>query len=164
MIEINIAREIADFKTIEKLANEIFHEVYDSFIPSNHTDAFLNEFQTKKAIEGQILNENFRYYLLRFNNQTVGYLALQEGNDKLILSKFYILESFRGYKIGKTVFEFVIEFANKNKFVAIELIVKEENKKAIDIYLKRGFKIIETIVNTFTDGYVMTDYKMKKIV
>ena len=78
MIEINIASEITDFMTIEKLAHEILHEVYDFFIPSKHTDNFLNEFQSASAIESQILNKKFSYYLLVFNTKNVGYLAIQE--------------------------------------------------------------------------------------
>jgi len=162
MIEINKVTKFSEFKIIEKLANEILHEVYDPFIPSKYTDDFLNEFQSIKAIESQISNKKFSYYLLIFKTKTVGYLALQEDDDKLILSKFYILESFRGKKIGKVVFEFVIEFAKKNRLVNIELIVKKQNKEAAEIYLKKGFKIIETIVNYFPNGDSVEDYRMEK--
>lgn len=164
MIEINNATDISEFKIIEKLANEILHEVYDLFIPIKYTDAFLKEFQSVKAIQYHILKKKFKYYLLSFNNKSVGYIALQEVDDKLILSKFYILESFRGKKIGKAVFEFVIEFAKKNRFSKIELIVKKQNKKAIDIYLKKGFKIIESIIDSFPNGYSVEDYRMERII
>jgi len=163
MIKINKATDIIEFKTIEKLANIILHEVYDSFIPSKYTDDFLKEFQSVKAIQYQISNEKFSYYLLTFNTKSIGYIGVKEANEKLILSKLYLLVSFRGLKIGKLAFEFVIELAKDNGFTKIELIVKKQNNDAIAIYLKNGFKIIESITNTFPSGYFVEDYKMEMV-
>jgi hypothetical protein len=63
MIEIKKANNQTHFKIIEELAYEILHEVYDPIIPAEHTDYFLTEFQSEKAIENQITNENFSYFL-----------------------------------------------------------------------------------------------------
>ena len=57
MIEIIKAENTNEFKTIEKLATEILHEVYDQIIPAKHTDYFLTEFQSVNAIGRQIKNE-----------------------------------------------------------------------------------------------------------
>ncbi|GAA3624207.1 GNAT family N-acetyltransferase [Flavivirga jejuensis] len=163
MIEIKRADKKTEFKVIEKLANEILHEVYDPIIPAEHTDYFLMEFQSENAIEDQIKNENFSYFLLNFNTKNVGYLGIQKLNKKLILSKLYILESFRGLKIGKTALEYVNGFATDNGIEKIELIVNQQNQNTIDIYLKKGFKIVESIVNSFPNGHSVEDYKMEKV-
>ncbi|WP_437373626.1 GNAT family N-acetyltransferase [Maribacter litoralis] len=162
MIEINKAYP-SDFKIIEKLAKEILHEVYDPIIPAEHTDYFLTEFQSENAIRNQIENENFSYFLLNFDNKNVGYLGIQKMNKKLILSKLYILRSFRGLKIGKTALEYVNGFATDNGIEKIELIVNQHNQNTIDIYLKHGFKIVESIINSFPNGHSVEDYKMEKI-
>ncbi|WP_024772752.1 GNAT family N-acetyltransferase [Aquimarina macrocephali] len=163
MIEIKKAGNSTEFKTIEKLATEILHEVYDPIIPAEHTNYFLAEFQSKNAIEKQIKNENFSYFLLKFNTKNVGYLGIQELKGKLILSKIYILKSFRGLKIGKTALEYVNGFATNNRIEKIELIVNQQNQNTINIYLKNGFKIVESIVNSFPNGHSVEDYKMEKI-
>jgi ribosomal protein S18 acetylase RimI-like enzyme len=163
MIEIKIAENKTEFKIIEKLAIEIFHEVYDPIIPAEHTDYFLKEFQSENAIGNQIENENFSYYLLIFDTKNVGYLGIQKLNRKLILSKIYILESFRGLKIGKAALEFVNYFAIENRMEKIELIVNRKNKNTIDIYMKKGFRIMESIVNSFPNGHSVEDYKMEKV-
>jgi ribosomal protein S18 acetylase RimI-like enzyme len=162
MIKIKEASSTFEFKLIEKLAIEILHEVYDPIIPSEHTDYFLAKFQSESAIIDQIENENFYYYLLSFNNKNVGYLGIQKQNKKLILSKIYILKSFRGLKIGKKELEFVKEFARENCIEKIELTVNQENQNTIEIYLKNGFKIIESLVNSFPNGHSVKDYKMEK--
>jgi ribosomal protein S18 acetylase RimI-like enzyme len=163
MIEINKANNTSEFKVIEKLAKEILHEVYDPIIPSEHTDYFLTEFQSENAIRNQIKNEYFSYFLLNFDSRNVGYLGIQKLNKKLILSKLYILESFRGLKIGKTALEYVNRFATNNEIEKIELIVNQQNQNTIDIYLKNEFKIVESIVNSFPNGQSVEDYKMEKI-
>ena len=162
MIEIKKVENRSDYKIIEKLASEILHEVYDSIIPAEHTDYFLKEFQSEDAIEKQIKNENFQYFFLRFEKENVGYLGIQKINRKLILSKLYILKSFRGLKIGKKALEYVDRFSMNNEIEKIELIVNQQNQNTIDIYLKNGFKIKESIVNSFPNGHSVEDYKMEK--
>ncbi|MEL6917861.1 MAG: GNAT family N-acetyltransferase [Bacteroidota bacterium] len=162
MIEIKRANNTTEFKVIEKLAIEILHEVYDSIIPSGHTDYFLKEFQSQNAIRNQIKNENFNYFLLNFDNKNVGYLGIQKLDGILTLSKLYILESFRGLKIGRKALEYVNDFAKSNGVEKIELIVNQQNQNTIDIYLKNGFKIVESIVNSFPNGHSVEDYKMEK--
>ena len=163
MIEINKANNTSEFKIIEKLAKEILHEVYDPIIPAEHTDYFLTEFQSENSIGKQIKNENFSYFLLNFDTKNVGYLGIQKLNKKLILSKLYILKSFRGLKIGKTALEYVNGFATNNGIEKIELIVNQHNQNTIDIYLKNGFKIVESLINSFPNGHSVEDYKMEKI-
>lgn len=163
MIEIIEANNTFEFKTIEKLATEILHEVYDPIIPTEHTEYFLTEFQSENAIKNQIEKENFSYFLLNYNTKNVGYLGIQKLNKKLVLSKLYILESFRGLKIGKKALEYVNIFAMENGIKKIELIVNRHNQNTIDIYLKNEFKIVDSIINSFPNGHSVEDYKMEKI-
>ena len=163
MIEIKKAKNRSDYVIIEKLATEILHEVYDPIIAAEHTAYFLAEFQSENAIENQIKNENYSYFLLDFKNENVGYLGIQKLNKRLILSKLYILKLFRGLKIGKAALEYVNGFATDNGIEKIELIVNQQNQNTIDIYLKNGYKIAESIVNSFPNGHSVEDYKMEKI-
>ncbi|MFT4575452.1 MAG: sRNA-binding regulator protein Hfq [Polaribacter sp.] len=41
--------------------------------------------------------------------------------------------------------------------------VNRQNQKTIDIYLKNGFEIVESIINSFPNGHSVEDYKMEKI-
>ncbi|GAA4274871.1 GNAT family N-acetyltransferase [Aquimarina gracilis] len=164
MIQIQKVNNTLEFETIEKLAFEILHEVYDPIIPSAHTEYFLKKFQSASVIKNQIKNEDFRYFLLNFNKLHVGYLGIQKNKEKLILSKLYIRKSFRGKKIGKVALEFVQQYTIENRFKKIELIVNQQNQDTINIYQKFGFKITESMVNSFPNGHFVRDYKMEKIV
>lgn len=162
MLEIIKINTKAEIKIIERLAYDIFHEVYDPIIPSEHTDYFLDRFQSETAIRHQLENESFYYYLLKFDLENIGYLGIQLQGENMILSKLYILKAYRGREIGKAALEFVNRFALDNGINKIELVVNQGNRKAIDIYLKNGYVIVESQVKTFPNGQTILDYKMEK--
>lgn len=162
MLEIAKINSATELKIIECLAYEILHEVYDPIIPSEHTDYFLEKFQSEKAINHQIEIENFQYFILKFSSENIGYLGIQQLGASLILSKLYILKAYRGRKIGKAALEFVNLFALENGINRIELIVNQGNQSAIEIYLKNGYGIVESQVKTFPSGQTILDYKMEK--
>ena len=162
MIDIQKATTTSDFKIIELLAKEILHEVYDPIIPKEHTTFFLQKFQTVSAIQEQIEKENFQYYLLNFNNISVGYIGFYIKESVLYLSKIYILEISRGKKIGKTALQFVQQKAKDSKVNRIELLVNQQNKNTLTIYKKYGFKILKIVSNSFSDGFTVEDYIMGK--
>jgi ribosomal protein S18 acetylase RimI-like enzyme len=162
IIKIKKATNSNEFKIIEKLATEIYHEVYDKVIPPEHTDYFLKSFQSENAISKQIKNENFSYFLLNIGNTTAGYFGLQKLDKKLILSKLYILKLFRGFNLGNKAIEHVTQLAVDHGFFKIVLVVNQQNQKAILFYKKNGFKIIESVKKSFPNGHSVEDYKMEK--
>jgi len=163
MIKIVKANTKNQYGIIEKLSYEIFHEVYDKYIPHEITDSFLAEYLVINAIENQVKHEHFTYYLLVFNSHKVGYIGLKMDDTTLLLSKLYILRSFRGKKIGKAALEYVNKIAKHNQVKKIDLLVKQHNQKTIEFYLKKGFKIIDSIEYSFPNGCFANDYKMSKM-
>lgn len=161
MISIQKATTTGHYKTIELLAKEILHEVYDPIIPPEHTVYFLQKFQTVSAIQLQIIKENFQYYLLNFNDIPVGYIGFYIKENVLYLSKIYILESCRGNKIGKTGLQFVQKKAKELKVNKIELLVNQQNESTINIYKKYGFEIVTAVSNSFSNGFTVEDYIME---
>lgn len=65
------------------------------------------------------------------------------GNE-LFITSFAVTPEFRNGGYGKYMFDFFIEkMIKKYNIVCISLIVAEKWEKAIKIYLKNGFKILE---------------------
>lgn len=162
MIDIQLATTTSEFKKIETLAKEILHEVYDPIIPAEHTTFFLQKFQTVNAIKQQISDTNYEYYLLRFNNESIGYLCYYTKDNSLFLNKIYLLKSSRGNRIGKTAMEFINLKAIDLKVDAIELLVNQQNENTISFYKKSGFEITKSVTNSFSDGFSVEDFIMKK--
>ncbi len=162
MINIQKATKLEHFQIIETLAKEILHEVYDPIIPAEHTEYFLNKFQTVSAIKKQIAEENFEYHLLQFHLKNVGYIGFYIKNGILHLSKIYLLESSRGNKIGKFALQFISQKAIELKVGYIELLVNQQNDNTIQIYKKNGFEIVKEVSNSFSNNFTVEDYIMRK--
>ena len=162
MINIQKATKLEHFQIIETLAKEILHEVYDPIIPAEHTEYFLNKFQTVSAIKKQIAEENFEYHLLQFHLKNVGYIGFYIKNGILHLSKIYLLESSRGNKVGKFALQFISQKAIELKVGYIELLVNQQNDNTIQIYKKNGFEIVKEVSNSFSNNFTVEDYIMRK--
>jgi len=158
MIEIKRANTIEQYEVIKELAWKIMPDFYGTYIPQYHIKFFLEKYQTVKAIEEQI-SSGFEYYLI----DSAGYMAIQPNDGILLLSKLYMLETFRGKGMGKMAMEFIMDRAKELKASKIELIVNRKNLRTIEFYKKWGFQITESLVNKFENGHSEEDYKMAMI-
>lgn len=75
-----------------------------------------------------------------------------------------ILEDYCGKGIGTIFFQIILDWANKNEVKRLELTVIAENKRAINLYKKFGFKV-EGIREkaTLKDGEYYDELYMAKI-
>ncbi|MGL5416343.1 MAG: GNAT family N-acetyltransferase [Clostridium sp.] len=91
----------------------------------------------EKYLKDNSLN---RYYLVSDKNNMIGFMNIDicenTGSFDIGLCKEY-----RGVGYGKKILEKAIETLNKMKVEKVTLIVIGENKIALNMYLKRGFKI-----------------------
>ncbi|TPN82915.1 GNAT family N-acetyltransferase [Aquimarina algicola] len=162
MIEIIPATTYSDFEIIEGLVRQILHKFYDPVIPKEHTKYFIEKYQTAKAIEQQVKNGS-NYFLLKYESLNVGYLGLSKEPDFLLLDKLYLLEDYRGKKIGKKAIEFTDSFARKLIILKIKLIVHKENLETIEFYKRMGYRLLNIVPNHFETGQIIENYEMEKI-
>ena len=147
-----------DILQVERLAYEIFHNFYYPQMPKDHIDFFIQSYQSKEKIKEQI-DANFEYYLFFDNQKPIGYLEL--GKSKVILSKLYVLEKYRGNKTGLEGVNKAKERAAKDGSNTIELFVNHENLKAINFYKKHGFTLIKQVVHSYANQHSETDLLMR---
>lgn len=160
MMQIKSATTSSQFKTIEKLAYEIMHEVYAPEMPKAHIDYFLETLQTVKAIKKQIANEGYEYYLIEHGGEDVAYLGLQHKDSILHISKFYVLPTFRSAGIGTHAMELVKKRAKELEVSKMELLVNRRNSRGIKFYERHGFKIEKAVESCFDNGHCEEDFLM----
>ncbi len=148
--------------TLEKLACEIWTEHYTPIIGREQVEYMLNKYQTKDAVFSQIKDEGYRYYLIESERQALGYIAVLPKKESLFLSKYYVHISHRRKGIGRKALEFIEQLANDLKLKKIYLTVNKNNKTAITVYEKMGFRNTGPIVTDIGNGFIMDDYKMEK--
>lgn len=146
---------------IADLACEIWNEHFTPIIGKAQVDYMLEKFQSKKAITEQIEN-GFLYFLIKNNNDYIGYLGVLPKEGQLFLSKLYIISAERGRGYGRKAIEFIEKLAIDKGLSKISLTVNKNNSATINTYIKLGFENCDCIVQDIGKNFVMDDYKMEK--
>ena len=164
MTDFKPATNNSGLELISELAKVIWTEHYSPIIGIDQVNYMLEKFQSKQAIENQVLNNDFKYFIIYIESSPVGYLSIKKEANALFLSKIYILKSSRGKGIGKEAMNFIEMQAKTLNCNAIYLTVNKYNTNSIMAYQKIGFDTVEELVIDIGNGYVMDDYKMEKTI
>jgi len=122
----------------------------------------LRRFQSYRAIEEQI-RSGYHYFLLEVAETPSGYFSVEQRDESLFLSKFYLLDRLRGRGLGAAMMNAVREAAQESGLRQIELTVNRYNHAAIGFYRAEGFEIVDTLVQDIGGGFVMDDYHMRSL-
>ena len=148
-----------------ELAEEIQIEHFTPITGRAQIEHMLRKFQSPEAIEAQIRDENYTYYLLTEDGQAFGYIGFHpDGEESLFLSKFYIRKDMRGQGYGKETMEFIVDLCKDQGMKSIWLTVNRMNDSTIEIYKKMGFFIECAEKRDLGDGFIADDYFMRKII
>jgi len=99
-------------------------------------------------LEVELSGRNIQYYMAFVNQEPVAFmkinlfsnlpgLNIQKGIE---LDKIYILQQFKGMKIGKGLLDVAFDIAGNNKKEIFWLSVIDTNREAISFYERAGFK------------------------
>ncbi len=160
--EVTSEQEIAD---VSSLAQEIWQEHYLPIIGQKQIDYMLEKFQSKEAIKTQ-LSDGYKYYIVNDNKHFIAYLAVLpniEGSS-LMISKFYVKKSERGFGVGKQMLKFIEALSFQQKINKIWLTVNKYNQDTIASYLHMGFIDKRSIVQDIGGGFIMDDLLMEKCI
>jgi len=87
-------------------------------------------------------NENI--WVIEKNNILKGCIAIVDSGKNVAQFRWYLLEeSVQGYGLGRKLIEAALDFAKKNNYESIILWTVDIQDKAIGIYKKYGFELIE---------------------
>ena len=149
-----------DSNALASLAEKIWRQHFTPIIGKEQVDYMLSNFQSPEAITNYI-NQAYEYFFIKLDNLNIGYLAIHHRQDHLHLSKFYILQDFRGQGYGKNALDFIIGKAKEYELPSLRLVVNKDNSNTIAAYKKMGFQIIGAPVTDIGGGFVMDDYEFE---
>ncbi|MFP4687614.1 MAG: GNAT family N-acetyltransferase [bacterium] len=138
---VNQTKEI---ETVAGLARQIWTEHYVPVIGRRQVEYMLEKFQSVPAIKSQI-EKGYEYYLLLVDGKPAGYLALvgEQKENRLMISKIYVLRAHRGKGCGTYLLNHVRKRAKKLDIGRIWLRVNKYNDDTINWYKQKGFEIKE---------------------
>ena len=149
-------------ETVARLAQEIWHEHYDSIIGKDQAQYMIDRIQSHEAVSDQIFHNHYVYCLMKSLGGYNGYFAYRLEPESLFLSKLYIARRFRGRGHAGTVLAHLEKVCRDNGLHRIWLTVNRGNENSIRIYERLGFVKTGTQVADIGGGFVMDDFLMEK--
>lgn len=105
-------------------------------------------------IDTSIPKELKEYKIILFNNKTIGCLLIKKQNNGVLLDEIYLEESYRSLGIGTEIIKNILDINN-----IVYLWVYKENKKAVSLYKRLNFIIVDE-----TESRYYMKYKKSLIV
>lgn len=103
---------------------------------NNLTEEEKNEINN--YIDTSIPKELKEYKIILFNNKAIGCLLIKKQDDGVLLDEIYLEESYRSLGIGTEIIKNILDINN-----IVYLWVYKENKKAVSLYKRLSFIIID---------------------
>ena len=160
-IEMVRVEDDESIQKLSKIADEVWHQHFSTILSPEQIDYMVDKFQSVKAMTEQMRSSGYEYYFIEVDGITVGYTGIRPEEEKLFLSKLYILKQYRGKQYASHAFKFLKEICKERGLHAIWLTVNRYNYDTIHIYEKKGFQTIRTQVSDIGNGFVMDDYVME---
>ena len=149
-----------EISILSPLATAILREHFDPIIGKEQNDYMLEKYQSISAVKEQF-HKGYLYYWVKYENKNVGFIAFYPIENKLYLSKFYLLKEYRGKKISRKMFEFIVKYAENQKLKSIYLNVNRNNEIPIKVYEHLGFVKIREEKNDIGNGFYMDDFVLE---
>ena len=147
--------------TLVQLAREIWTEHYTPIIGAEQVEYMLRHMHSAELIEKQIETGTYHYYLLKPEQEAVGYFAVQLRDEELFLSKFYVHSRQRGKGLGRQALDFIRKLARQSERKKMTLTVNKDNSNSIAAYCKFGFVKTGELCVDIGNSFVMDDISME---
>lgn len=106
--------------------------------------AFVGQYSLPERFFTLMSDKDYTVYLAYKDNQPVGKAHIRWQKDTALFSDIAILPLFQKQGLGSELISHCINLALMNGKVKMALDVETSNQKALNLYLRHGFKIIKT--------------------
>lgn len=162
-MKLNFEQVLTDeqIQLLADTANGIWHEYFPGIITTEQIDYMVEKFQSIPALTAQIREDGYLYYLVKNENEVLGYIGLHPEEERLFLSKLYLKAENRGKHYASQMLQFIEKIAKERKLTSIYLTVNRYNDSTIAVYRNKGFTTIKEQAADIGNGFVMDDYIME---
>jgi len=125
------------------LAVKLLTEKYVDQVAKAHSNAFEEAIATStKYVKNALADKDTTSFILLKGNEVAGYCAVDHGDNEDYFFGLFIDKPFRGQGFGTFFIKKMIAILQKEGSRVFALNADVENKAAIHIYEKAGFKIL----------------------
>lgn len=163
-ISFNLVQDKKQIKKVEEIARIVWSQHYAQILEQGQIDFMLEKYQSAEAIERQIQQDGYAYYIISSDGKECGYFAFTMDKETLFLSKIYVMENYRKQGIASQTINFLRNICIEQNLCAIWLTVNKNNEGSIQAYQHLGFQKVRSQTTDIGEGYVMDDYIMQKVI
>jgi Acetyltransferases, including N-acetylases of ribosomal proteins len=156
-----IIADAHDAPLISAMANEICFKYYNPIVDNSLVKYYVETFQSEEAVHRQIEKEGYIYSFILCDNEKVGYFSVHPENDRLLMSKLYLKEEYRGKGLGSKAIDDILEYGRTIGVNNVYLHVNKNNIPSINIYKAKGFEIVKYDDSEIGNGFRLDDYIME---
>lgn len=141
-------------------AQGVFVKYYTPINGKDHAQYMANMFLSKQAIK-RLIDEGAIFKLVMKEDKPIAYIEYKKEENRVFLSKFYVHEDYRGQGIGNFMFQDLVDYTKSVSLNKIYLTVNKHNTNSYELYLHKGFKVIDSVETDIGNNYIMDDYIME---
>ena len=161
---------LEDIEKVKYISEKTFYETFADQNTEEDMNKYLKENFSYEKMTYEINNSYSKFYIVENNDDVVAYMKInsdkaqiEEGHNNTIeVQRIYVLEDFKGKRIGKALIQKAMEIGKESKVDYLWLGVWEHNIKAIGFYEKLGFKKFDTHIFKLGDDE-QVDHLMKLV-
>ena len=145
--------EIADVEVLAKIAKQTFRETFAHDNTEEQLQEYFEEAYNLRVLSTELEDPDSETYFIMHEEEIAGFLKVNWGNaqtereleNAFEIQRLYVLQTYQGFGLGKQLFEFALEHAEKNGFSWAWLGVWEHNTKAQAFYNRMGLEKLSKI-------------------
>ena len=156
--------EKKDIKKIQNVAEHTFPVTYKGIVSDEQISFMMDMMYSTDSLNRQMDAEQNTFILAEEDDgRTVGYVSIRPDGENLYhLEKLYVLPEKQGCGVGRTLIQSA--FSKARQFngnpCRVQLNVQRDNKAKL-FYERMGMKAVDTLDETFGDGFERKDYIME---
>lgn len=156
--------EQKDWYKIKQIAYATWPDTFGAMLPAIQIKTMLAVIYKKESLMRQV-KEGHKFLLAEQAGEAVGFCSYEpnyKAMQHLMIHKLYLLPTVQGLGIGTKILNWISGTARLHHDVALRLKVFYLNQKAINFYIKYGFKKTNTEITKFDNNYNIIDYVLIK--
>ena len=157
-----------DYQPIVNIGSVVVAEAHRESTTAENMKDYIDRNYSDDAIKEALKDANNIYHIVNYNDKPVGFSKIIfnavhpdiDAENVTKLDRIYVLKEYQNLKLGLELLKFNIRLAENNNQSGIWLYTWIGNTKAINFYLKTGFKIIGSHKFYVTETYYNMNHHM----
>ncbi|MFD1413779.1 GNAT family N-acetyltransferase [Oceanobacillus jeddahense] len=135
-----ITYQTFDINKLQEISKLTYKQAFNNILGETNVNEYVNTTYSKDNLLRELNDPNYHFLFIHSNDEIIGYGMYTTQPDFLKIERVYILNQYKGLGAGSKFMRYVENTAKEMKKDVLCLEVLADNKKAISIYEKKGFR------------------------